>query len=100
MTVNEKLEVYDVINQKDFLEYSDLIDYIADNEKYGHYLFNNATSEVNVPWIVEYLNSRKRVAKERKSLDDAEPKVEQKKESVERENSIHAIQDNTDYAEI
>lgn len=30
----------------------------------------------------------------------ATPKVEQKKESVERENSIHAIQDNTDYAEI
>lgn len=30
----------------------------------------------------------------------ATPKVEQKKESVEHENSIHAIQDNTDYAEI
>lgn len=30
----------------------------------------------------------------------ATQKVEQKKENVEHENSIHAIQDNTDYAEI
>lgn len=62
----EKLEVYNTINQEGFLEYSDLIDYIAEHSENGDFFFNYATSKENVPWIVEYLNSRKRIAKERK----------------------------------
>lgn len=84
MTEYDRIEIYNVINQKGFLEYSDLVDYVANNEKYGHSLFGNVTHELNVPWIVEYLKSRKREAKEQKNLDNVESRVLSEEIAIEK----------------
>lgn len=62
-------ELHQLIEEKNFYEYADLLDYLIDNNKKLY--FSIASAEKNVLHFTEFLASRRRVAKRKEGSKGA-----------------------------